>query len=223
MKPFLFFLTICLGCPQPIQSQSLTLEAKSISFPTVVDTSVKNWNAAQPGYNSMNEEAKELYYWTNYARVNPRRCWDSLVMPVLNAYPELKGTYATSLKNDLLLNKPLPFLSLNASLLRIAQSHADDIKENNIKPGHVSTDGRTFSSRFKAIGLSNCGGENISFGDTRVPFLLVLLYLDYNLPGLGHRKALLSEAYTEIGIGAAPIKNNQKFFVQDFACTQTSK
>jgi len=222
MKPILISLFISFKFLQPVTSQSLSLELKTIQFPSIIDKSVEKWNNSQSGYAKMNKESKELYYWTNYSRVNPERCWDSLVVPVLNAYPELKGTYAASLKNDLLLNKQLPLLYLNSLLQKIAQSHADDIQKNNTKPGHNSTDGSTFSSRFKTIGLINFGGENISFGDTQIPFLLVLLYLDYNLPNLGHRKALLNSDFTEVGIGAAQLHNKQIFLVQDFACSQSS-
>ena len=222
MKPFHLLILICIFSTTSFaQTGTVTLEAKTVLFPQTINKEVEKWNLAQPVYNSLTKDGKELYYWTNYSRLNPTRFWDSVVLPVLNAFPQLNGSYSQSLKTDFLARKSLPMFKLNQTLLQTAQAHAEDISKNLGKPSHNSTDGRTFGDRFKNAGLINCGGENISFGDPKIPFLLVLLYLDYNLPGLGHRKSLLNEDFIEIGIGTAFLNVNQIFLVQDFACNQS--
>jgi uncharacterized protein YkwD len=75
--------------------------------------------------------------------------------------------------------------------------------------------------RLKTAGIKYCGGENVSLGDTDPILSLVLLYIDYGLPTLGHRKALLNSTYTETGIGVANYGTGKTLFiVQDFSCTQ---
>jgi hypothetical protein len=50
---------------------------------------------------------------------------------------------------------------------------------------------------------------------------LVLLYIDYGLPNLGHRKSLLNADYVETGVGVSPYGDTDSIFiVEDFACAQ---
>jgi uncharacterized protein YkwD len=46
------------------------------------------------------------------------------------------------------------------------------------------------------------------------------LYLDINVPDLGHRKALLNPSFVETGIGISTYKNGNTFLVEDFSCRQ---
>src|SRR5579884_1630269 len=102
-------------------------------------------------------------------------------------------------------------LMLNTTLIKMAKEHADNIVSHNAAPSHNSTNGESFSDRFKENQLKNCGGENISFGANNPEFLVALLYLDINVSNLGHRKALLNFNYIETGIGASTYKNGNAF------------
>lgn len=175
----------------------------------------------QPLYTKLNPMEQELYYWTNYARLNPKALWDSLFVPLLVVYPSLKGSYANSLKETLYNAQPQPFLKLNETLIKVARTHANDNAQNPDAPTHTARDGESFEQRVKNAGIRYCAGENISMGHADVLLDLLLLYLDKDLPSLGHRKTLMNPNFTTIGIGYAKAnKKDQWVAVQEFACTQ---
>jgi len=191
-----------------------------IPYPKSVNNIVADWNNHQGSFNKLSHPEREFYYWVNYSRLNPKLFFDSVVRPIVTIYPQLKGDNLESLEKDIAKMQSLPLLTLNGSLTQMAKTHAIDIVSHEATPSHNSTNGQTFSERFKAHKFQKCGGENVSFGGNDPIFLLVLLYLDINVPELGHRKALLNSAYTETGIGAAFYKNGNIFIVEDFSCVQ---
>ena len=193
-----------------------------IPHPKAINQNVVKWNEEQQEYSRLSEREAQFYYWVNYSRNDPATFFDSAVMPIVGIYPQLKGQYLASLKSDLQTSMALPLLSLNADLIKMATSHAKDITNNNATPSHSSTNGQTFGERFKSFHLRTCGGENISFGagDSDPLFALVILYLDINVPELGHRKALLNRNFVLTGISFANYKNGNTFIVEDFACSQ---
>lgn len=202
------------------QISSVELEVRSLLEPQQRDTVIENWNRQFPSYAELTPEAQELLYWTNYSRINPRRFWDSVVLPALRTWPILVGSESRSLEVDLKRSQPLPLFSLNSLLLASAQKHCDDIAINNGEIGHFSTDKTSFPQRMKELGIRNCANENISLGGQSVLVSLVLLYLDIRLPEKGHRKVLLDPNLTEIGVGYAMYNKDQFFMVQDMACRQ---
>jgi len=200
----------------------LMFKETNLPMPKVIDRVVTEWNEKQPGYKELSLKEQQFYYWVNYSRLDPERFYDSVIKPISEIYPQLKGENLKSLEKDLKDAEKPPLLSLNASLGKISASHARDITSNNANPSHTSTNGETFADRFKRFGLNSCGGENISYGAEKadVLFMLVLLYLDINVADLGHRKALLNPSYIYTGISEASYKNGNAFIVEDFACTQ---
>jgi hypothetical protein len=184
------------------------------------DFAIDAWNKNQPGFSSLTASEREFLYWVNYSRANLRRFFDSVVVPIVDLYPQLKGDNFESLRKDLENSPAVKLLALNVDLEKMAKEHALDIVRNGSKPSHNSTNGDSFSDRFKQKGLKNCGAENLSFGAGDPAFLLVLLYLDINVPDLGHRKTLLNPNYTDTGIGAATYKDGSIFIVEDFSCPQ---
>jgi uncharacterized protein YkwD len=137
-------------------------------------------------------------------------------------YPQLKGKNYESLENDLANSQKLPLFSLNGDLGKMAAFHTIDITSHNASPSHNSVNGETFADRFKRFNLKNCGGENISngAGSADILLMIVFLYLDINVPDLGHRKSLLNPAFINTGISIASYKNGNTFIVEDFACDQ---
>lgn len=187
-----------------------------------LDKTVESWNNSLPEYNQLTQKEQQFLYWVNYSRKNPIRFYNDAVLPIVNIYPQLKGKNFESLKSDLFSSPELPMLSLNTALIKTSKNHSEDITRHNENPSHNSTSGESFIERFKKSGLKNCGGENISFsgGDGDPLFMLVLLYLDVNVPNLGHRKTLLNPTYVLTGIGVSSYKNSNTFLVEDFACKQ---
>jgi hypothetical protein len=193
----------------------------SIPKPIVTDTSVINFITLDKNYKNLSEQEKEFYYWINYSRKNPKRFWDSIALPILQAFPQLKGQYSKSLKEDISNSLPLSMISTSPNLLALASYHANDICKNHLSPGHESSNGESFQQRFTKFNIKTCGSENVAFGSIEPIFALFILYLDNNTPNLGHRKTLLSPQYSNIGISIKKYDNNGTlFFVQDFSCSQ---
>ena len=219
MKHAIVFVLLAISHSAHSQGMLMFKDA-IIPHPRTVDDLVKKWNTQQEDYAKLSNREKEFFYWVNYSRLDPRRFFDSVVNTIVSIYPQLKGSNLESLRKDLSEVETLPLLALNKVLSRMAKDHALDIASHEAKPSHNSTSGESFSDRFRAHNLKWCGGENISFGGGEPIFLLVLLYLDVNVPELGHRKALLNPGYTDTGIGVAEYKNGSIFIVEDFSCPQ---
>ncbi len=202
------------------QMASVLLEVKPTPQPVTREANIVKWNTEQPGYQGLSEESKTFLYWVNFGRSNPERFWDSVVIPVLQAFPRLKGPESESLYKDMKAAGPLSMFSLNASLIKTAQAHATDIGGKSAQPGHTSTDGTDFGTRMKKAGIRACASENIAISSQSTLLAVLLLYLDIGLPDKGHRKSLLNPNHKETGIGSAPYGKDQSFFVQDLSCAQ---
>lgn len=218
MKHDILILVFCLLCFNIYSQKMLSFQQANIPKPLLIDSEVNYFNVNQHEFNSLSSSDKEFFYWVNYSRKNPKRFYDSVILPIINVYPQLKGPNLISLKIDLYASSVLPLLSLNSILNNLAQQHANDITSKNLPPSHNSSNGRTFIERFQDLHFRNCGSENISYGLDEPVFLLSLLYLDIGIEDLGHRKALLNSSLIETGIGSAFYKNGYLFLVEDFSC-----
>lgn len=196
------------------------LDSKPVPEPTVKDSVVENWNKSQPGYDKLPKEAKEMLYWTNFARRTPEKFWKEVVVPVIDAFAPLNKPEAKSLQEALYKTGTLPMFTLHPALITSSQGHADDIGRKHAPLSHSSTNGADFGSRMKKAGIRYCANENISLSSQSVLLSTILLYLDIGIPGMGHRKALMDPSLREIGIGSSLYDKDQYFLVQDFACKQ---
>lgn len=220
VKPFLF---LALLIPLISFSQhfgTTTLEVKTLPSLPSKNIAIERFLDKNSEYHSFNPALKEWFYWTNYSRNNPKGFWDSVVSPILKIYPDFKNSYTSSLEKDLNNTAPLPLVKPNLKLLNTSLSLAKELAAQNASPSHTSPSGATFPDRMKAAGIRNCAGENISFGPQNPVLMLVLLYIDQNVPGLGHRYSLLNPSFTEMGIGLADYADKNSIVIQDFACTQ---
>lgn len=220
MYKTLVFLFLVIPVLSFSQLSMVELEAKKVPEPIFRDAAVDQWNLSQAGFPLLPKEAQALLYWTNYSRNNPKKFWDSAIIPILTLFPSLNKQEARSLEHTLSQTGPLPMFTLNAQLVKTAQAHAADIAGKNARPGHTSTNGADFGARMKQAGIRRCANENISLSSQSILLSVVLLYLDIGLPDLGHRKTLLDANLREIGVGSALYGKDQWFLVQDFACQQ---
>lgn len=164
---------------------------------------------------------QDWFYWTNYSRANPRRFYDSVIVPLLIFMPNLNGGNARSLKNELYGSPSLPMLRPNKDLMKVAEDFAEEMASKNAPPSHNSPSGSTFQSRMESIKIKLCAGENISWGKPKTLLMLALLYIDEGVADLGHRRSLLNPAFTEMGIAHNVYSDGKFMVVQDFACSQT--
>ena len=220
MRSLLTLAFLCFHFLSFSQISMIELEEKLVPEPATRDSVVDRWNQSQPGYQKLPNEAKQLLYWTNYARNNPAKFWDSAIAPVLATFKPLNVSEAISLKKDLLRVGKLPMFVLNETLVGTAQAHASDIGGKKAPLSHTSTNGTDFGTRIKKSGIRYCANENISLSSQSILLSLILLYLDIRLPDMGHRKTLLDMNLKEIGIGSSRYGSDQYFLVQDFACAQ---
>ena len=202
------------------QISMIELDAKRVPEPLARDTVVDNWNSLQPGFRELNQQAKEMLYWTNYCRNNPQKFWDSAALPVLKTFPKLRKAEAESMRLDIIRAGQLPMFALNTNLINTAQAHAIDIARKKAQLSHTSTNGADFGTRMKNAGIKYCANENIALSSQSVLLSVMLLYLDIGISSRGHRKALLDPNLRETGVGAALYDIDQYFLVQDFACSQ---
>jgi len=216
-------LVLLLFLPAVVFSQhmgSTTLVVKELPSLPAKEGSIDGYIDQFPEAGALNSLQREWFYWTNYSRNNPRKFWDSVVAPLLKTYPNLRNSYSNSLKNDLYETNPLPLLKPNLNLVKVAQNHANDLRDKKALPSHTSPSGVSFQDRMKFIPIKACAGENISFGSGNIPLMLTLLYIDEGVPGLGHRKSLLSSLYVEMGVGVSAYPDGSHMVIQDFACNQ---
>jgi hypothetical protein len=215
---FLVFFIPIASCAQKMGTT--TLEVKSLPSLPVRDLSVDNFLLLSEEYKQLSDKEKDWFYWTNYSRINPRRFWDSVVAPLIKAFPKLDNSYSRGLKTDLYNSKPLPMVKPNKGLSKIAQSFAKEMAANKALPSHSSPSGSTFQSRMESGAIKRCAGENISFGPDNPIMMLALLYIDEGVPDMGHRKTLLDPAFEEMGLGIGSYPDKKIMVVQDFACNQ---
>lgn len=197
---------------------SSTIEVKPLPPMPARDASIDQF--LQSAAASLGPEEKEWFYWTNFSRSKPKVFWDSVVAPILVTFPNLKTSYTASLKKDLYKAETLSLLKPNEKLMTLAQSHAKELQNKNAPPSHDSPSGVTFQSRMMSGGVQKCAGENLSFGPSNTVLALLFLFIDEGIPDLGHRKALLSPDYKEMGVGLATYKNGNTLVIQDFSCPQ---
>lgn len=172
-------------------------------------------------FQSADPISQSFMYWVNYARLYPKEFRDSALIPYLQQQPRLKGKYANSLLETLDKASSLSFLDPEKKLSLAAQNHAKDIQRNGGSVSHRSSDGSSFGDRMRKVGYKGCTAENISLGKDKWGLSsLLLLYLDINLPDLGHRKNLLNPNYSKMGVSSIQLDGNQTLIVQELGCEE---
>ncbi len=199
---------------------AVTLTDDPFTGPAITNRIILNQLEKNKLYTKLSPSEKEFVYWTNYARLFPMCFKDSVLLPFLILQPTTKGKYSTSLVKELTNSASLPLLEPEEKLYKVAKSHAMDLSKNTNRISHQSSNGTSFSNRMRTGGIVNCAAENISLGQSNAVVSLLLLYLDIDLPDLGHRKNLMNPTYTKMGVSVQKIHNDQSLIVQDFSCAQ---
>ncbi|MDA3616716.1 CAP domain-containing protein [Polluticaenibacter yanchengensis] len=182
------------------------------------DEAVQSFCESQPLYSKLSASDKELYYWINYSRLYPRRFFDSVAVPVIASMQEIKtnNRYYTSLKADMYKQGATSMYRLNDTLMRLATNHNKYLSKTFPNLSHDGANGVTMQNRFVKAGLTS-GAENIGLGIHNTIYTLVLLYLDLDVPSLGHRKTFLNADYTSIGLFTTRVGSMNVLSVIDFS------
>jgi uncharacterized protein YkwD len=157
------------------------------------------------------KQESEILAVINELRVDPALFLAEVVLPYIETNQLSRNSYARSLMRDLKKQSALPTLSIDSSLQKMAQEFAD-------KSGKRGSFGhRQYTQRYEQYGSHlNYDGENIQYGLKDPAEIVLDLLIDEDIPSLGHRKNLLSEDFSVIGIGFSPHAKMQTITVMAF-------
>ncbi len=115
------------------------------------------------------------------------------------------------------LTAPLPLLIPSCGISRAARDHVRDQALNG-GVGHRGGDGSdplARMSRHGSVGLS--AGEIIGYGHGQARDIVVLLLVDDDVPGRGHRQSIFTPTFTRVGVAIGPHLRYRWACVIDFA------
>jgi len=178
----------------------------------------------------LTDEEKNLVLATNMVRTDPPKFAELYVSEVIGYYQGRLLKYpfeipietqegkapAVQVYRILLKTKPMGILYPSAGMSRAARDHAESLSVSG-RIGHGS--GNAPAKRLQKFGKwTGCMGENISYGPETGYRVLIALLIDDGVSARGHRKVILEERFTRIGVGSAPHKRYGKSFVVTYAC-----
>ena len=150
--------------------------------------------------------------------------------PLLYAEERLRSDYENKTDNgsylELKKTSPVNAITLNQNLTEAADDYSKYLAVNN-KWGHYENGSP--SERCEAAGYDNFSGENIAAAgyfshniennpeEAAIEFMLQWI-IDEGVPGVGHRKNILSNQHNVVGIGyhSDESSNYTNYSVQDF-------
>lgn len=168
----------------------------------------------------LSDEEKQVIMLVNLARIDGSRYLQSYFQEHnQTSYEKMlqsKNKYIVSLRKDLDAVKGLPMLKPDPGLAKSARYHAKDSGKNGLV-GHTSSNGTDFGKRLpKYVRGWNRLAENCSYGYNDAANIVGQLFLDENVPSLGHRKTMIDPALEYIGVAIEPHTEYRFNCVMDF-------
>jgi hypothetical protein len=168
-----------------------------------------NCNTAKD-LNYLSQTEKDIIWILNLVRLNPTLFLNSVLLnPLSSVYKEKKSrsSYLNSLIEDLKVLQSNPIaLTPDSNLFVSAKCHAYE----SGKTGYVGHD------RKKNACKKDFYGECCYYGLEDAFVVVISLLIDENVRSLGHRKIMLSNEYTLIGVSLQPHINYGTNTVLDF-------
>ncbi len=156
-------------------------------------------------------QAQYMLQLINMARTNPKAAaqWVSD-----NVTPEVSNTLkhynvdVNAVKQTIASSRPLPPVAWNGKLAAAAQSHSQDMVDNNYQ-SHTGSDGSSADDRIAAAGYDKASstGENAYAYAGSVDNAMQAFLYDWGVSDAGHRRNLLQpgvsdgDSFREVGIG----------------------
>jgi uncharacterized protein YkwD len=110
-------------------------------------------------------------------------------------------------------------LRADDTLAALARAHAQDMVKRQYR-SHTTPDGVTYRDRLTAAGLNPAAaGENWIYVP-RSSSQAVRHAIDWFMNSSPHRRNILSERYTRLGVGVTPTRQGGYIFVLTFASAQ---
>ncbi len=191
------------GKPRTYPGISVVAPPKDNSHSTWIK---ENWSRDTNSARSitwLKQEEKDVIYWINKARLDPKGFLKKYVMPEYQE--DSSNVYLASLVDYMGDMMPLPALKPNKELYNSAICHAQTAGAK----GHVGHD------RIDKSCPVSFRGECISFGLEDAFDIVMQLLVDEGVPSLGHRYICFG-TFTEIGVGQAAHKSYRTNAVLDF-------
>ncbi len=157
-------------------------------------------------------DEKQVIMYMNIARLDGK--W--FIKNILDEHNSTNSRYVKSLKRDLRKVSGLKALKPSVNLSKSARFHAKDMGEKG-KTGHASSDGTPTFDRIRRFAEGGYMSENCSYGYSNPIKIVLQLLIDDGVPSLGHRKNMLSDKYSYVGVAIAPHKTYRYNCVQDFS------
>lgn len=219
MIRFAFSLLLLISTGLGYGQGVIVLQDKPFVYNVNRDTAVWNRLTANSTFRLLPTMEQELFYWTNLMRKNPPAFCKTVVKEFLHQFPEANSAESRSLINDLKQTKTgLPFLLPDEGLIRMAKTHAADLKSRGGIISHQSSSGKGFVDRIKEVGGYRCGAENVFVGTPQALEVLILLLIDKGVRDKGHRKNLLDPSFTLMGVSFVETGKGKVILVQNFGC-----
>lgn len=218
VKHIFLFLVLAFSAKSYSQG-SILLENHLFHIKHPRDAAIDLLLSSDSIYNEMNVFEKDFFYWTNVMRKNPRAFSHDILQPFLTQFPSAYSKSSSSLLQELFKIDTLPALIPDEHLTNIAKYHSFDLSQHQKNLSHHSSNGKDFASRMQDAGITTCAGENLLMGKQNPLVSLILLLIDHNVPGYGHRMALLNPLYNIMGCSNTKVANSsQSILVQLFSC-----
>ena len=160
----------------------------------------------------LTDEEKNVIFYCNLARLDGK----AFVEAFLSDLKTSQDSYEKSLVDTLVKVKDFPMLVPNKKLSEAAAYHANDIGKAGVVQ-HESTDGTKTFDRIRQYYQGGYMAENISCGYSDALSIVRQLLIDKGVESLGHRKNILGNNYTRIGVASREHATYRHCCVQDFS------
>jgi hypothetical protein len=169
------------------------------------------------GADYLDDTARRVIQLINLARMDGAKFLSIFDKELTDHVAPRDQEYLSSLRLDLLHLRPLHPLKPHPALTQSAAAHAEDLGKVGMI-GHNSSDGTVFTDRIKNyLKDAITTGENCDYGNDD-PFEIVFdLLIDTGVPSHGHRKNILDDDYTHVGVATRPHIKFGFNHVMDFA------
>ena len=168
----------------------------------------------------------------NFARQNPSKYITDVLIPIKENWVGTlyNGRISTNETNKVVdefiaelqsLTVPLPTISSDIGMTKAAQWLAVD-QSLSQATGHKGSDGSSLSNRLGWFGtVGGVWGECCAYGWTSARDAVAWLLIDDGVQGRGHRKIILNNSFTKVGVGRVENGNERygTIVVIDFAAT----
>lgn len=149
----------------------------------------------------------------NLARTAPKEYAENYIKPIASHF---SAEYVNECIEEMSALEPLSPLAFAMGLWKVAKAHVDSQGPTG-KVGHDRVDGQDVFTIMKEYGSYSSAGENISYGYNTAREIIIQLLVDDGVESRGHRKNILSKAYTSAGAATGEHAAYRYECVIDFA------